>query len=145
MMDAENKKILVAIDGSKNAERALLEAKEQAEYTEATVMILSIIKPIFLPYYGKTEMSKRDQENIKKSREELLKRSLELFEDYPGVVNTKIRHGDPADEILAEVDEGEYDLIIMGSKGLGLFTRTLLGSVSNKVLNHTENNVLIVK
>ena len=145
MMDVENKKILVAMDGSKNAERALLEAKEQAEYSEATVMILSIIKPIFLPYYGKTEMSKRDQVNRRKSREEMLTRSLELFEDFPGVVNTKIRHGDPADEILEEAEEGEYDLIVMGSKGLGLFSRTLLGSVSNKVLNHSQKNVLIVK
>ena len=144
-MDAESKKILVAIDGSKNAERALIKAKELGEYTEATITILTIIKPMFFPYYGKSEISKQDQKEIENNRKELLTRSLELFENYPGVLETKIRKGDPADEILEEAEEGEYGLIVMGSKGLGLFTRTLLGSVSNKVLNHTKTNVLIVK
>ena len=144
-MDDETKKILVAMDGSKNAERALIEAKEQGEHSEASITILSVIKPVFLPYYGKSEISKQDREEIEKSREELLKRSLELFEDYPGALETKIRKGDPAEEILEESEDGNYDLIVMGSKGLGLFTRSLLGSVSNKVLTHTKTNVLIVK
>lgn len=145
IMDAKIKKILVAIDGSKNAERALIEAKEQAEHTEASLTLLTIMKPLFLPYYGKSEMSKRDREALENNKRELLNRSWELFEDYPGFVETKIRKGDPAEEILEEAEEGSYDLIVMGSKGLGVFPRALLGSVSNKVLNHTQTNVLIVK
>ena len=44
-----------------------------------------------------------------------------------------------------EAKEGDYDLIVMGSRGQGAFSKALLGSVSKKVLNHAEKNVLIVK
>lgn len=145
VMDEKTKKILVTIDGSKNAERALNEAKDQAECSDATVTILTIVKPLFLMYYGKAELLKQDNLELEKSKQDLLKKSLEIFEDYPGVVETKLRKGDPAEEILKETEEYDYDLIVMGSKGLGIFTRALLGSVSSKILNHTETNVLIVK
>lgn len=144
-MEEKTKKILVTIDGSKNAERALDEAKEQGEYSDAILTILTVVKPLFLMHFGKSELLKQDNKKFEESRQDLLKKSLEIFEDYPGKVKTKLRRGDPAEEILKEMEEFEYDLIVMGSKGLGVFTRALLGSVSSKILNHTETNVLIVK
>lgn len=139
------KKILVAFDGSKNSQRALLEAKKQGEYMGGTITILTVLKPLAIPYYGNTELVKVDNENIEKAKQEILDEALIEFEDYPGEVKTKLRKGNPADEILEEADEGGYDLIVMGSRGLGAFSRTILGSVSNKVLNHTNINVLTVK
>lgn len=144
-MEKEAKKILVTTDGSKNAERALLKAKEEAECKNAIVTILAVVKPMFLTYYGKSEVLKKDSKAIEEGKKKLLKKSLELFEDYSGKVETKLRKGDPAEEILNEAEEYEHDLIIMGSKGLGVFAKALLGSVSTKVLNHTKTDVLIVK
>lgn len=144
-MEKRKRKFLLAIDGSKNAERALLEAKSLAEHTEAELTILTTIKPLYLPYYGNAGLLKQDNERLEKSKKRLLENALEFFEDFPGKVETKLRKGDPGEEILAEAEEYDYDLIVMGSKGLGMFTRTLLGSVSSKVLNHTKTNVLIVK
>lgn len=144
-MGKETKKILVTTDGSKNAERALIKAKKEAECSDATVTILAVVKPMFLTYYGKSEVLKKDSKAIEEGKQELLRKSLELFEDYSGKVETKLRKGDPAEEILNEAEEYKYDLIIMGSKGLGIFAKALLGSVSSKVLNHTETDVLIVK
>lgn len=144
-MGKETKKILVTTDGSKNAERALIKTKKEAECSDATVTILSVVKPMFLTYYGKSEVLKKDSKAIEEGKQELLRKSLELFEDYSGKVETKLRKGDPAEEILNEAEEYKYDLIIMGSKGLGIFAKALLGSVSSKVLNHTETDVLIVK
>ncbi|MGO1470886.1 MAG: universal stress protein, partial [Tissierella sp.] len=60
-------------------------------------------------------------------------------------LNVKLRRGDPADAIIKETEKEDYDLVVMGSRGLGTFSRAILGSVSNKVLNHVETNVLIVK
>ncbi|MDN6731804.1 MAG: universal stress protein [Atopostipes suicloacalis] len=144
-MEKETKKILLAIDGSRNSERALLEASNLGEDSNAEIKILTAIKPLFLPYYGNVGILKRDNEALEKSKKRLLENSLEFFEDYPGKVKTVLRKGDPAEEILAEAEENDYHLIVMGSKGLGVFTRALLGSVSTKVLNHTETNVYIVK
>lgn len=139
-------KILVATDGSANSERALLEAKKYAEHSGGNLTILNIIKPLGYTTWGYQTISiEETNETLEKEGEKLLKNSLQLFEDFKGEVNAKFRRGNPADEILNEAEEGDYDLIIMGSRGLGAFSRTILGSVSNKVLNHTKRNVLIVK
>ena len=81
---------------------------------------------------------------LEKVSELILNESLKVFDDFKGDVNTKLRKGNLADEILLEAEE-EYDLIILGSRVLGVFSRSFLGSVSNKVLNHTRLNVLVIK
>lgn len=144
-MEKRTRRFLLAIDGSKNAERALLEARALATHSKAELTILTTVKPLFLPYYGNAALLKKDNEQLAKSKKRLLENALEFFEDYPIKVETKLRKGNPAEEILDEAEEFDYDLIIMGSKGLGMFSRALLGSVSSKVLNHTDTNVLIVK
>lgn len=144
---AENKtKILVSVDGSDNSKRALVKAKEHGEINNAEITILTVLDHTFLLHYARTTASKtEDSENREKAGEEILEEALEYFKDYDGEVFTTMRNGYPADEILEEASFGNFDLIVMGSRGLGVFSRTFLGSVSNKVLNHTKSNVLIVK
>lgn len=144
-MDDKKIKILVAIDGSNNADRAVLEARRYAEFVDGEVTILTVMKPLSTTYYGNIELSKIDDENRENAKHKILNKALKNFEDYPNEVQTKLRKGNAADEILEEAEEGAYDLIIMGSRGLGAFSRTILGSVSNKVLNHTKISVLTVK
>lgn len=144
-MEEKTLKILVAIDGSKNSDRAVIEAKTYGECVGADVTLLTVMKPIATMYYGNIELSKVDDENIEKSKNEILDNALNEFKDYPNAVHTKLRKGNPANEILAESEEGAFDLIVMGSRGLGAFSRTILGSVSNNVLNHAEMNVLTVR
>lgn len=132
------KNILVATDGSHNSERALIEAKKHAEHSSGEITILTITEP--LGY-----QTRFVDEVLEKESEKILKNSLNLFKDFKGEVNTKLKRGNSADEILEEAEEGEYDLIVIGSRGLGAFSRTFLGSVSNKILNHSKINVLIVK
>ncbi len=131
-------KILVATDGSHNSERALLEAKKYAIHLGGKITILTIVDP--LGYQAKYV-----DEVLEKASKTVLKNSLKLFEDFEGQVDTKFRRGNSADEILKEAEEGDYDLIVIGSRGLGAFSKALLGSVSNKVLNHAKTNVLTVK
>jgi nucleotide-binding universal stress UspA family protein len=57
---------------------------------------------------------------------------------------TVVRFGRPADEILAEVEEGEHDLVVMGSRGRGAAGSLLLGSVSTAVCHRSPVPVLIV-
>lgn len=59
------------------------------------------------------------------------------------VIDVKI--GDPAQEICIQSKYENYDLIVMGSRGIGQFKELMLGSVSHKVLHNTDCPVLIVK
>ena len=70
---------------------------------------------------------------------------MELLGKASEKVHLIVKTGDPANEILTVAEEGTYDLIIMGNRGLSRFSKTFLGSVSNKILNHAKTDVLIVK
>ena len=140
------KKILVTTDGSENSERALIEAKEYAKCTGGEVTILTIVEYLVIqPYVSVEYPVMPDNEELEHVGESVLENSLKLFDNFKGEVKTKLRRGNPADQIIREADSEDYDLIIMGSKGLGTFSRTILGSVSNKVLNNSKKNILIVK
>lgn len=153
------KKILVTTDGSDHSKKALLEAKQLGEYSGADVVIMHVMKEVVINPYGTMEHSNlfskstTDQgdfaekvfHDAKKMAETLLEDSLALFSDFPREVKTILIRGDAGDEIIREAEKGGYDLVVMGSRGLGTFSRAMLGSISNKVLNHVDVNVLIVK
>ena len=59
-------------------------------------------------------------------------------------VTTLLRHGDPAEEILALLDEQPFDMLCMGARGRGRVTGALLGSVSTAVLHHSPVPVVVL-
>lgn len=136
------KKILVPIDGSEWSTRALLKAREIAGAFLADVTILTVIDSIrYLDMDYKFDVV-RDGIDLSK---QLLEQSKKMFEDYSGKVDTAHTTGDVAEEIIRFAENGGYDLIVMGSRGLGVFSRTILGSVSHKVIQHAKTTVMIVK
>ena len=139
------KKILVSVDGSENAKRALLEAKMIAKCTGADIDILTVMEYLVINAYMVEYKAMPLSKNAKDDAQNILKDALSLFDDFDGKVDGLIESGEPADVIIETAREGNYDLIVMGSRGLGTFSRTMLGSVSNKVLNHGSTNVLIIK
>lgn len=139
-------KILVAIDGSKYSQKALEKTKEVAEVFGSEVTILTVIEPY-------KEVSRVQQNRMKevlsdiafREGEDILKRAAEFFKDFTGTFNTIQKIGDPADQIVSLAEDEDYNLVIMGSRGRGVFARTLLGSVSDKVVHHLTKSILIVK
>jgi universal stress protein A len=59
-------------------------------------------------------------------------------------VTTILRHGDPAEEILALAADQPVDLICLGARGRGRVTGALLGSVSTAVLHHSPVPVVVL-
>ena len=75
----------------------------------------------------------------------MLQDGVEFFIDYNFKLFTLAKKGNPAKQILEEIQNGDYDLMIIGSRGLGPFTRAVMGSVSHKVVNDSKISVLVVK
>lgn len=140
------KKILVPIDGSDNSKLALEKAKELAKLTNGEIMIVTVVKDVASQLYT---LENKDREEIKRvfteQGEEVIKEAKELIKGCTDKIQTSIIQGDPAQEIIKMAEDGEYDLIIMGNRGLNAFSRVMIGSVSSKVLNHVKTSVLIVK
>jgi nucleotide-binding universal stress UspA family protein len=134
--------ILVAVDGSQAATEAFEEAIEVARSTGARLTLISVAVPLrrrvgwpyFIPYPTDDELKREAQEVVE--RAEAL-----VPEDVP--VSTVVGFGPAAKAILERVDRGEHDLVVMGSRGLGLAGSLLLGSVSRAVLAHSPVPVLI--
>mgnify|MGYP000846028731 CR=1 FL=1 len=139
-------KILVAVDGSEYSKKALLKAKEFAAALNGEITIINVMNVV--PPYDYQHNAHKFLELEKLASENshaLLEKAKMHFVDSPINVELIHKRGDPANEIINFADEGNFDLIVMGSRGFGVFKRTLLGSVSDKVVHHTDASVLIVK
>ena len=140
-------KILVPVDGSKSSNKSVEVAKEIGKKFEAELLIMTVVPetsifeqyPTNFPYT--LEVNKANTERA----EYVLKEVEESLKDYPYKVELFHTIGSPAEEIVNVAEERECSLIIVGNRGLGAFSRTLLGSVSNKVINASKISVLVVK
>ena len=65
--------------------------------------------------------------------------------DPAGTVERVIEHGDAGEALCRVAAERSVDLIVVGSRGQGLFRRALLGSVSTHVVNHAPCPVMVVR
>jgi nucleotide-binding universal stress UspA family protein len=140
------KRILVPVDGSEDSVKALNKAKEIGLLNDSEILILTIVNsqrdnPYIIEQDYTSELSKKNIEKGKK----ILEDSKKLLEDYPGKVNTLLRNGEVAETIIDIAEDENYDLIVMGRRGTNIQARSLLGSVSNKVLNYANKSVLVVK
>lgn len=139
-------KILVPVDGSENSKKALMEAKKIGSLLNSEITIMNVVKDIVAhPYIANQDYGIKTNEGLMELGKALLEDSVKLVGDFPGEVKTKLKYGDPGRAIIEEANEGDYDLIVMGSRGLGAFSRVMLGSVSNKVVNHVKINTLVIK
>jgi nucleotide-binding universal stress UspA family protein len=141
-------RILLATDGSEQAELAVLRAVELADATHSELHVVHVgVVPIFLQsypgtlgYYGKL------YEQIEEESKELLrKQSLRVKAAGGTVAGTHLRMGQVALEIVALAEELGADLIVMGCRGLGGVRRALMGSVSDSVVRHAHCPVLVVR
>src|SRR6056297_904367 len=90
-----------------------------------------------------------DREKIMKEKKKSNKENIDviknLYEEKGLEVEVKEVEGDPASEIIDEAEEGDYDLVIMRTHGMGATKRFMLGSVTNKVVHHIKKPILVVR
>jgi nucleotide-binding universal stress UspA family protein len=132
--------ILVALDGSPDADAALRHAVTLARDQNARLTLLSVVPRTPVP----TGAGVAPPPDLTEVHDELLREALKVVPDDVGVT-TKLEHGDPAAAILARVDEAPCDLVVMGSHGHSRVHRALLGSVSERVLRDATVPVLLMR
>lgn len=142
-------KLLVPIDGSPTSLRAVQEsAKLAAASTGVAVTLAVVIAPISSDYSDlSTEAIIRQNQAMHRHAEETLAGAASLFADYDIVPHTRILESNTASSAIAqEVQTGGFDLIVMGSRGLGLSEsdRRLVGSVTENVLRRVQIPVLVI-
>ena len=143
------KKLLVPVDGSAHATRAVKAAAELAECCGASIHLLHVIRDLSLP---KEILSMMAAGEVTASRMQILQDSADIILDSArakieaaGVkeVETECLMGDPASQILEYAVEQGADIIVLGVRGLGPH-QDLLGGVARKIVNRTTVSCLIV-
>ena len=138
--------ILVAIDGSPDAEQALTQAIDLAESEHARLTLFSaVVKPPAPAYFGGggsvAATLARDAET---ETERILREAVLLVP--AGVSVSTVQSGEPVRQALIhQIETGHHDLVVMGSRGRGALRSVLLGSVSHYALHHSPVPVLIVR
>ena len=137
--------ILVAVDGSTHANRALCEAIDIAEAGNGRLTILTAVQrpPAWVSTPATAAASAPLAVELETESAETLKTAVGRVPDSVPV--TKIlTHAPVRSALMGQIATGKHDLLVMGSRGRGAISSSLLGSVSHYVLNHSRLPVLIV-
>jgi nucleotide-binding universal stress UspA family protein len=172
-------RILLAVDGSQNAQRAVDIAAELSGKLKSDLFIVhvlmhgrpaaelvrmaevehlvkqthEVVSPGLTFITGShTEFLRGETSDPGSSRiiavlgEQLVARTkTTCAERGANNIHTSVRTGDYAEEILDAAEDFKADMIVIGSRGLGPLKSTILGSVSQKVLQHAHCSVLTVR
>jgi nucleotide-binding universal stress UspA family protein len=145
-------KILVASDGSKEAELASSSATDLAKRTgsELHVVFVGHMPPVFYESPGATaldpELQTRMQERAEEAAKTRLEEQVRRVRGTSGeVAGAHARLGRPDAEIVGLAEELGAGLIVLGSRGLGPLRSALMGSISHSVVRHARCPVMVVR
>jgi nucleotide-binding universal stress UspA family protein len=141
------KSILVPIDFSEHSKNALKYAVPLAEEFEATLHLVYVVEPTIYPAdlgFGQVVLPGVEDELRQKGGEEL----ESLIEREIGSrvkASSAVRTGNPHQEILAEAEELDVNLIIVATHGHSGVEHMLFGSTADRIVHHAKCPVLTVR
>jgi len=156
----EIKKILYTTDLSPNARFAFSYAVSLANRYDAGVTIFHVLEDIstttdnlVINIIGKEKWSELRKRNEQEVLDTIGSRLSKFCEDVqtelpscPFITeNIIVKIGNPVEEILQEVENNRYDLVVMGAHGQGGLADALMGSTSRRVVRRCKKPVLVVR
>jgi nucleotide-binding universal stress UspA family protein len=142
------KRILIATDGSKDSGLALQYALSIAKATGASLTIVNVVYLPPLAYGTWVPQLDKIYDDLKNDGTRIVSEALALAKEN-GISDaaTKIieNNRSPVWAITKLADEGKFDLIVVGTRGLGGFSKLVLGSVANGVVHYASCSVLITR
>ena len=145
-------KILLATDGSDSAKSAVDMLINFPFPRESSATVLTVIDDKLFTLYKPSDLDEdqdrllqETEQTIKEESEQLLEQEAARLREAGWSGSTELRRGNPAEEIIQAAEEMKPDLIVLGSHGITGVKHFLLGSVSDRVLEHACCSVLIVK
>jgi len=127
--------LLVGVDGSEHSSNALSFAAKLADEMDSKITLINVQERRLF------DLSRQTAEEL---GQKILSEALNTIQKRGLKVDKRLEFGVPSDRIVEVAEEGNHDLIVLGSRGLGAVKRFLLGSVSDDVSNKAKCSVLIV-
>lgn len=137
--------IIVGVDGSGHSQRALEWAMKEAAIRRAPLTVLTVHEAIRGYFSGMAVYPDdpiRTEEARQAAQAESDKVLAGLEGPHPESVTVKAVHGFPVEELINAGKDA--DMIVLGSRGAGGFTRLMMGSVAGQVAQHALCPVLLI-
>ncbi len=140
------KKILVPLDGSALAERAIRHAEEIARGFNGEILLLQAVY-VPMPVVPESALLSEGKilEEVARNAAEYLDRIGSELRANGQRVRTIIDERPPAEAILHTADQEQADLIVMSTHGRSGLSRLVMGSIAESVLRHTRCTIMFVK
>jgi nucleotide-binding universal stress UspA family protein len=137
--------IIVGVDGSGHSQRALEWAMNEAAVRRVPLIVLTV-HPAVAGYFGGVVTSPHDPELTEQSRAAVKAEAdrvlAALDGPHPESVTVKAVNGFPVKELVEASKDA--DMVVLGSRGVGGFTRLLLGSTAGQVVQYARCPVTII-
>ena len=146
--------VLVATDGSEQSLKAARYLRTLFGGSLEKVSVIAVVRPLaavpFASDFGEEEEAQRASGDpggysFQRAAREAVDRVAREFAEMARNVDTMVRAGAPADQIVRAADEVEADLIVIGGRGRGSMEAIVLGSVAYRVLHHAPCPVLVTR
>lgn len=137
--------ILVPVDGSDNSYRALDSALLLSEKLGTNITVVNVLEQVPITHIESEKLLSELLEAYRKENQEILSKCSKIATEKGLSIKTILLQGNPASVILDYRKKEKFDLLIMGSRGLGKFKQLILGSVSNKIVHHSPCAVLLIR
>jgi len=136
------RKILVAIDGSESSKNALRQAIKLTNSEKCWITVVSVIPP----YEGDLGLTAVGNiiEAMKQPCEKALFEAMEIAKAERALIKTVCEEGDIYERIVDLADAENCDLIVMGRRGTHHLERAFVGSVTARVIGHSQRDILVV-
>jgi nucleotide-binding universal stress UspA family protein len=137
--------ILVGVDGSGHSQRALEWAAKEAAVRNTSLTVLTVDQAV-AGFWGGTLHYAEDESRTAQAREMAQAETDSVLAGLggsrPTSVTVKAVHGYPAEELIN--GGADADMIVLGQRGSGGWSRGIMGSTASKVAHHSTVPVLIV-
>jgi nucleotide-binding universal stress UspA family protein len=138
--------IIVGVDGSHDAHRALEWAMQEAGARHAPLTVITVHQVAASPWTSAPIFLPGDEPAAEQARqaaeEAVAKAAAQLGQSQPVPVTVRAISGLPAQELIEA--SRDADLLVVGSRGGGGFARLMMGSVSDQVMHHAHCPVVVV-
>jgi nucleotide-binding universal stress UspA family protein len=135
--------ILAAVDTSPTAQRGLQAAGELAQALNARLTLITVAPTVPAAAYQARVNVGELERKIEAETEQILNDAVDSLP--PGLPVTKVlKHGNAGERIVEQIEEGNHDLLVMGTRARGRVTSNLLGSVAAHVHYHASVAMLVI-
>ena len=136
------RKILVAFDGSESSKNALRQAFKLANEEKCWITVTSVVPP----YEGDIDLTgvKDIIASLRRPCEDALREAEKIAETERALIKTVCEEGEVYERIVDLADAENCDIIVMGRRGRHHLERILVGSVTARVIGHSQRDVLVV-